>query len=255
MGRQYERFGSWNYDKDYDGVMAKYHQQIYAIDVAVGMIRDALNEQGVADNTVIIYTSDNGFLCGSHGYGSKVLPYEEASRVPLLMFDPRHPNSGKRLRCDSLTGNVDFAPTILELAGLSVPPNMDGRSLLKLYTDPEAETHAALPLINVWGPKAVHSYAVVTKDWKYIYWPYAEGELEATDELYHLAKDRLELHNVIHESDAKAALTKMREAYDAAVASWKKQSVPYHGYSHYGIIFDRTVKWADKREAFLDGKR
>ena len=227
MGRQYmSGFGSWNYDKDYDGVMAKYHQQIYAIDVAVGHDRDALNEQGVADNTVIIYTSDNGFLCGSHGYGSKVLPYEEASRVPLLMFDPRHKNSGKRLRCDSLTGNVDFAPTILlELAGLSVPPNMDGRSLLKLYTDPEAETHAALPLINVWqGPKAVHSYAVVTKDWKYIYWPYAEGELEATDELYHLAKDRLELHNVIHESDAKAALTKMREAYDAAVASWKKQS-------------------------------
>ena len=107
MGRQYERFGSWNYDKDYDGVMAKYHQQIYAIDVAVGMIRDALNEQGVADNTVIIYTSDNGFLCGSHGYGSKVLPYEEASRVPLLMFDPRHKNSGKRLCPDhSGTGRV-----------------------------------------------------------------------------------------------------------------------------------------------------
>ena len=193
----------WDYDKDYDGVMAKYHQQIYAIDVAVGMIRDALNEHGVADNTVIIYTSDNGFLCGSHGYGSKVLPYEEASRVPLLMFDPRHKNSGKRLRCDSLTGNVDFAPTILELAGLSVPPNMDGRSLLKLYTDPEAETHAALPLINVWGPKAVHSYAVVTKDWKYIYWPYAEGELEAADELYHLAEDRLELNNVLRDSDAR----------------------------------------------------
>ena len=93
MGRQYERFGSWNYDKDYDGVMAKYHQQIYAIDVAVGMVRDALNKHGVAYNTVIIYTSDNGFLCGSHGYGSKVLPYEEASRVPLLMFDPRHQNS------------------------------------------------------------------------------------------------------------------------------------------------------------------
>ena len=47
----------------------------------------------------------------------------------------------------------------------------------------------------------------------------------------------------------------MRKAYDAAVASWKKQSVPYHGYSQYGIIFDRTVKWADKREAFLSGKR
>tara|TARA_B100000401_G_scaffold437343_1_gene382715 strand:- start:1137 stop:2642 length:1506 start_codon:yes stop_codon:yes gene_type:complete len=251
MGRQYERFGSWDYDKNYDGVMAKYHQQIYAIDVAVGMIRDALNEHGVADNTVIIYTSDNGFLCGSHGYGSKVLPYEEASRVPLLMFDPRHANSGKRLRCASLTGNVDFAPTLLELAGLPVPQNMDGRSLLKLYNDPKSETHQSLPLINVWGPKAVHSYAVVTKDWKYIYWPYAEDELEAADELYHLAEDRLELNNVLRDSDAREALVEMRKTYDAAVTAWKKESVPYHSYKQYGTIFDRHVKWAEKREVFL----
>jgi len=255
MGRQYERFSGWNYDKDYDGVMAKYHQQIYAIDVAVGMIRDALNKYGVADNTVIIYTSDNGFLCGSHGYGSKVLPYEEASRVPLLIFDPRHKNSGKGLRCASLTGNVDFAPTILELAGLPMPRNMDGKSLLKLYNDPKAQTHQSLPLTNVWGPKAVHSFSLVTKDWKYIYWPYAEDELEATDELYHLAKDRLELRNVVGDTDAKEALSKMRQAYDEAVNHWKKNSVPYHGYAQYGAIFDRNVKWADKREAFLRGKK
>jgi len=251
MGRQYERFGSWDYDKDYDGVMAKYHQQIYAIDVAVGMIRDALNTHGVADNTVIIYTSDNGFLCGSHGYGSKVLPYEEASRVPLLMFDPRHESSGKRLRCASLTGNVDFAPTLLELAGLPVPKNMDGRSLMKLYNNPKAETHQSLPLINVWGPKAAHSFAVVTKDWKYVYWPYAKGDLEAADELYHLDEDRLETRNLLRDTDSREALTAMRKTYDAAVASWKKESVQHHGYSQYGTIFDRTVKWADKRKAFL----
>ena len=118
QGRQYVRFEEWGYHDKYDEVMATYHQQIYAIDVAVGMIREALEEQGVADNTVIIYTSDNGFFCGSHGYGSKVLPYEEASRVPLIIYDPRHPNSGKQLRCDALTGNIDFAPTILKLAGL-----------------------------------------------------------------------------------------------------------------------------------------
>ena len=117
QGRQYERFNSWKYDRAYNAVMGRYHQQIYGIDVAVGMIRDALEKCGVAGNTVIIYTSDNGFLCGSHGYGSKVLPYEESSRVPLIVLDPRHENSGKRLRSDALTTNVDFAPTILELAG------------------------------------------------------------------------------------------------------------------------------------------
>ena len=66
-GRQWARFSEWNYDTDYDGVMRLYHQQIYGIDVALGMIRKELEAQGIADNTVIIYTSDNGFLCGSHG--------------------------------------------------------------------------------------------------------------------------------------------------------------------------------------------
>ncbi|EMI19579.1 mucin-desulfating sulfatase (N-acetylglucosamine-6-sulfatase), partial [Rhodopirellula maiorica SM1] len=157
QGRQYERFHSWHYSDDYDKVMAKYHQQIYAIDVAVGMIREALEEHGASENTVIFYTSDNGFLCGSHGYGSKVLPYEEASRVPLIVYDPRHPNRGKQLRTDSLTGNIDFAPTILALAGITPPSNMDGRSLMPVLDDPTTDIHTSLPLINVWGPAQVQS--------------------------------------------------------------------------------------------------
>ena len=74
MGRQYERFGSWDYDKNYDGVMAKYHQQIYAIDVAVGMIRDALNEREVADNTVIITLRTMGFCAVRTGTARRCCP-------------------------------------------------------------------------------------------------------------------------------------------------------------------------------------
>jgi len=195
QGRQYARFHTWNYSTDYNGVMAKYYQQIYAIDVAVGRIRETLEKTATAENTVIIYTSDNGFLCGSHGYGSKVLPYEEASRVPLIIYDPRHANSGKGLRCSALTGNVDFAPTILDLADVEPPANLDGRSLLPLYNDPQKSIHESLPLINVWGPEKVHSMSVVTKDWKYIYWPYGADGFEPVEELYHTAKDPLELTN------------------------------------------------------------
>lgn len=239
QGRQYERFHSWNYSTDYDGVMAKYYQQIHAIDVAVGMIRDAVAEAGVADNTVILYTSDNGFLCGAHGYASKVLPYEESSRVPLILYDPRHPNSGQELRCAALTANVDFAPTLLALAGVPLPDDLDGRNLMPLYSEPDAEIHESLPLINVWGPAAVHSLAVVTKDWKYIYWPYSEGDFEPAEELYYLASDRLELENLAERSSAEMDLQRMRHRYDSWVETWEKMSVPYHGYPEFGKQFVR----------------
>lgn len=247
QGRQYERFHSWNYSTSYDSVMARYFQQIYAIDVAVGMIRDAVAATDAADSTVIIYTSDNGFMNGSHGYGSKVLPYEEASRVPLIIFDPRHPNSGRTLRCQALTGNIDLAPTILELAGVPIPENVDGRSLMTLYDDPHAQIHESLPLMNVWGPKQVHSLAVVTSDWKYVYWPYADGDFEATEELYHLTSDRLELHNAAADTNQSQSLQRMRTLYDAAVAHWKKHAVSYHGYVPFGTVFDRHIGWDDKK--------
>ena len=89
QGRQYQRFEEWHYNDSYDEVMAKYYQLIYAVDVAVGMIREAIETAGVKHKTLIIFTSDNGYLCGAHGYGSKVLPYEESSRVPLIIYDPR----------------------------------------------------------------------------------------------------------------------------------------------------------------------
>ena len=150
QGRQYVRFHEWEYDTDYDGVMAKYYQLVYGIDAAIGMIMDELKAQGIADNTVIIYTSDNGYICGAHGYGCKVLPMEESSRAPLMIYDPRSNNAEKKLRCSALTGNIDFAPTILELAGVKIPKNMDGVSLLPLIKNTEQDIHEQLAFINVY---------------------------------------------------------------------------------------------------------
>jgi arylsulfatase A-like enzyme len=239
QGRQYERFESWGYADNYDQEMATYHQQIHAVDVAVGMIRDALAEHGVADNTVVIFTSDNGFFCGSHGYGSKVLPYEEASRVPLIVYDPRHEDSGRQLRSDALTGNVDISPTLLELAGVEVPVGLDGLSLVPLYSEPGADHHASLPLINVWGPEACHSLAVVTRDAKYIYWPYAKKEMVPTEELYHTREDPLELSERSQDPESAESLKAMRALYDGYVADWKAKAVPYHDYTRFGTWFER----------------
>lgn len=246
--RQYERFHSWNYSDKYDEVMAVYHQQIHGIDVAVGMIRKALAEHGVEDNTVVIYTSDNGFFCGSHGYGSKVLPYEESSRVPMIIYDPRHDNSGKRLRSAALTANIDFAPTILKLAGLPVPKNMDGDDLMKLYDKPGSSIHEAISLVNVWGKRATHALCVVTRDMKYINWGYAAEGFEATEELYHLEKDRLELVNQAGNPEYRQALQRMRAEYDKRLDHWKGEAVPYNNYQGYGTLFDRHVPWEKKAD-------
>lgn len=242
-GRQYERFVSWGYRDHYDEVMATYHQLVYGVDVAVGMIREALVEAGVEKNTVIIFTSDNGYFCGAHGYGSKVLPYEEASRVPLIVVDPRHSSAGKKLRSSALTANVDFAPTILGLAGLKPTSNMDGKSLLPLLDDPAGLIHDSVMLINVWGPQACHSLSVVTCNWKYIYWPYAVKDFEPTEELYDLARDRVELKNEAKNPAARETLNRMRETYDNAVSSWKRYAVPYNNYQPYGEYFDRSKTW------------
>ena len=240
MGRQYERFVSWGYRDRYDEAMATCHQLVYAVDAAVGMVREAVRNSGQAENTVIIFTSDNGFLCGSHGYGSKVLPYEEASKVPLIIYDPRHKSAGKKLRCDSLTGAIDIAPTLLDFAGVTAPEGIDGLSLRPLLDDPKARLHDAVTLMNVWGPAAVHSLAVVTQDHKYIYWPYSKGDLKPAEELYHLAKDPLELRNLASDPGGDLdALDALHAVYDEALQHWKDHAVDYHGYAPFGKTFTR----------------
>ncbi|MEC8553500.1 MAG: sulfatase [Planctomycetota bacterium] len=250
QGRQYERFHSWNYADKYDETMALYYQQIYAIDVATGMIRKAIEEAGVSKNTVVIYSSDNGFLNGSHGYGSKVLPYEEATRVPLIVFDPRHSSSGKQLRCDALTGNVDIGATIFDLAGVDTPESMDGRSLMRLLDDPQKEIHDYLPLVNVWGPNKVHSFAVVTKQGKYVYWPYAGEGFEATEEAYDMKNDNLELHNMLGKPEYQAQVDALKRTYSKALKHWKKERVDYHGYSRFVTIFDPGKPWSAKEKLY-----
>lgn len=245
-GRQYERFESWKYDTRYDEVMAVYHRQVHGIDVAVGMIRTALEEAGVAENTVVIYTSDNGFFCGAHGYGSKVLPYEESARVPLIVYDPRQANSGKAIRTDALTANVDFAPTLLKLAGVEGPPRVDGADLMKIYADPAAEIHEAIPLINVWGEAATHALAMVTREHKYIYWAYGADGCVPAEELYHTGNDPLELENRARNPEAKATLERMRKLYDQQLAEWEKSAVRDYGYPAYATRFSRNLPWSEK---------
>ncbi len=246
QGRQYARFHEWKYSTDYDGVMAKYYQLIYGIDVAVGMILDELEKQGLAENTVLIYTSDNGYICGAHGYASKVLPMEESSRAPLLIYDPRSATAGQKQWCHALTGNIDFAPTILDLAGVQIPENMDGESLLPLLQDPEDEVHEQLAFINVWGQAPIQCLSCITPNWKYTFWGYGDSTMKPSEELYDLANDPLEMNNLATDPAASDKLNEMRARYDKELEKWKQEAVSYNNYQKYATVFDRSVPWQEK---------
>ncbi len=245
QGRQWKRWTQWGYDKNYDKVMAQYHELVYGIDVALGRIRDELDKHGIADNTVIIYTSDNGFTCGSHGYGGKVLPLEESALAPLIIYDPRQGASGKR--CKALTGNVDFTPTILELAGLPLPNHLDGKSLLPLIADPEQDIREHLPFINAWPRNyPTTSLSIVTDEWKYTYWWYAGQGMEPAEDLFNTKRDPLELKNLAGDPACKSVLDAMRRRYDHELDLWKQNVVSYNGYEPFSTLFDRSVPWSAK---------
>jgi arylsulfatase A-like enzyme len=247
QGRQYERFESWNYADMYQEVMSLYHQQIYAVDVVIGQIRKQLKELQLEENTVIIFSSDNGFLCGSHGYGSKVLPYEESMRVPLMIYDPRLDSQKQGKRISSLSGNCDIAPTILKLADLPIPSNMDGLSLLSALDDPNIQLHNSLPLINVWGPEATHFLGTVTTKWKYILWAYEGQGMKVTEELFNMQKDSIELKNEAINPEHSISLKQMRKLYDKHLAKWRDEAHPENDYQRFGKLFDRHLPW-DKKD-------
>lgn len=244
MGRQYERFVSWGYDKDetYQEELRKYHQLIYGVDYSIGMVLAELKRLGIEDDTIIIFSSDNGYFNGSHGLGSKVLPYEEGARTPLIIVDPRaNQNNGKRT--SSISGNVDITATILEYAGVNIPSIYDGASLIPIVNDTAKQVRESLPIIQVWGPKATHCLTVMDEQFKYVYWYFKDesNDIQPTEELFDIKNDPFEMKNLIGSSEYKEALDKMRELYDNQLEIWRKEGLKKNGYEKYESLFSRSV--------------
>jgi arylsulfatase A-like enzyme len=114
-----------------ENLVKNYYRVLLSVDENVGRILDALDELGIAEDTVVVYTSDNGFFLGEHGLFDKRLMYEPSIRVPLLI---RYPRLGASARVDDthMVLNIDIAPTLLELAGVPVPGMLQGQSLVPL---------------------------------------------------------------------------------------------------------------------------
>ena len=124
----------WRFDEPakYQRMTKGYYKMISGVDMVIGRIREALAKRGLADNTVIIFTGDNGYFLGERGFADKWYIYEPSVRVPLVVYDPRIKEADRGRVLKQMALNVDFAPTILELAGVPVPKLLQGRSLCPL---------------------------------------------------------------------------------------------------------------------------
>jgi hypothetical protein len=160
------------------------------VDDAVGNVVAALGRAGELENTLIIYTSDNGFFHGEHRVRSeKILPYEPGIRIPLAMAGPGVPR-GKRLK--QLVGNIDLAPTILDAARAQPGRPQDGRSLLELARDPSLELGRELVIENGQGVNSIPMFRALRNN-RFLY--VAHGTTGET-ELYDLRRDPYQMQNL-----------------------------------------------------------
>lgn len=190
----------WKYQR----YVKDYCRTIRSVDEQVGRLLDYLEKKGILDNTIIVYTSDQGFLLGEHGLYDKRFMYEESFRTPLIISCPSLVK--KHSKCNELVQNIDLAPTFLTLAGVEVPKELPGCSLTPLFKNGKTKEWRNALYYHFYDYPAVGNvrkhYGIRTDRYKLIHW-YGEGEGgdENIDfwELYDLKKDPNEVHNVYND--------------------------------------------------------
>lgn len=195
----------WKYQRylqDYLGTIA-------SVDENVGRMLDYLDKENLSDNTVVVYTSDQGFYLGEHGWFDKRFMYNESFKTPLLIKWPNKitPNTTK----EELVQNLDFAQTFLEIAGAEMPEDMQGKSLVPLLTGQKEAWDRDAVYYHYYEYPAEHAvkrhYGIATKDYKIIHFYYDIDEWE----FYDRKKDPQEIHNLIEDPDYADEIAMMKE--------------------------------------------
>ena len=201
-GLSEKELANWQYQR----YIKEYLRCVASIDDNVGRMLDYLDAEGIADDTLVIYTSDQGFFLGDHGWYDKRFMYEESLRMPFLVRYPREIQSGSS--CDAMALNIDFAETWLDYAGLSTPEDMQGTSLRPLFNGETPDDWRTSMYYRYWMHLTHHyvpaHYGIRTHRYKLIYY-YGEalGTTGSIDEpkepeweLFDLEKDPNEMCSV-----------------------------------------------------------
>ena len=206
-------FWRWDTPEKYQTNMRAYYRMISGYDQVMKRVLAELLEKGLAENTIIIYTADNGYYMGNRGFAGKWSHYEESLRVPLIIYDPRNPSNGIEKKIKEMALNIDLPATMLELAGVTPPTVYQGKSLVPLLSDNTdipwrehflCEHRMEHPQI----PKFVG-----LRGKRFVYANYYEQE-PAYEYLHDLQKDPNQLDNLANEPAYKKQLDDMRRKCD-----------------------------------------
>ncbi len=174
-----------------------YLKCIASVDDNVGILLDYLEQTGLDNNTIVVYTSDQGFYLGEHGWFDKRFMYEESLRMPLLM---RVPGAKKQGQVSEMVQNIDFAPTFLDMAGIEIPGEMQGVSMLPVIEGKDTEDWREAIYYHYYAYPAWHSvkkhYGIRTSRYKLIHFYYDIDSWE----LFDLENDPHEMNNLIADS-------------------------------------------------------
>ncbi len=192
-----------------------YYAAISFVDAQIGKLIDALDELGLAKNTIIVFWSDHGYHLGEHGLWFKQSCFEESAKSPLIISVPGNGSNGQL--CRKTVELIDIYPTLAELTGLKPPDNLEGRSLLRLIKNPNTKwEHPAYTQVQ---RGSIPGHSVRTEKWRYTEWNFGQEGAELYDEV----NDPHELRNLALDSEYTGIIREMKALL------WKVHPVPVKG--------------------------
>ena len=242
LDQQEGRIKTYSYDYTLESARehhVRYYQTITGMDSIVGNMMQTLEENGLVDNTIIIFASDHGLLMGEYGMGGKALLYDLTSKIPCFVYDPRAPQSQKGKTVDKLVSSLDIPATILNYAGVQVPDEMTGSSLVPLVHGEDVEWRDELFLESLFTLRDnPFCEGIRQGDWKYIRMydgvvPYDEANLQFDgkspdfEQLFNVKDDPEEKNNLIEAYQDSELLKSFRQRTAAYSDEMNKQRADY----------------------------
>jgi arylsulfatase A-like enzyme len=193
----------------YQQYMKDYLRCIASVDDNIGRLMDYLEKEGLEENTIVVYTSDQGFYLGEHGWFDKRFMYEQSLRMPLIVRYPEKVKAGSVN--DDIVLNLDFAPTLLDFAGVEIPGQMQGRSMKPVLEGNTPDDWRDAMYYHYYEYPAWHGvkrhYGVRTDRYKLMHFYYDIDQWE----FYDLKKDSLEMHNEIDNPEYQDEIERLKK--------------------------------------------